>query len=154
MSKDRAWIETTHLATEQRTAWRVVSEGEVLQSGDVHEDLAGTSAYDVAQRWAQDAGVMLVGWKHAIDRGISDSIVSRPRTSTDNAATPMRLYGWANCTDGGREAVAVTPQQMRALEDGSIPCPVCGEACGVTLEPTTDVEGSAVAWNGVRWHGH
>lgn len=54
MSKNRAWIETTHHATEQRTEWRIVSDGEVLQSGNVHEDLAGTAAYDVAQRWARE----------------------------------------------------------------------------------------------------
>lgn len=150
----RAWIETTHHSLEQRTEWRVVVDGEVLQSGDVTEDLAGTSAYDIAQRWALDQGVVPLGWKHAIDRGVNENVLQRSRTTTDKS-TPMRLYGYAICGDGGgREGVAVSPRQMNELETGALPCPVCGEACGATLEPAAEVKTSALLWNGTRWHGH
>lgn len=149
----RAWIETTHHSLDQRTEWRVVAGGEILQRGEVAEDLAGTSAYDIAQRWALDQGVVLIGWKHAIDRGVDASVLQRSRTTTDKSY-PVRLYGYAVCASGGREGVALTPQQMNDLERGALPCPVCGEQCGATLEPAVEVKATALLWNGTRWHDH
>ncbi len=152
--KHRAWIETTHRSDNLRTEWRVVADGVVLQTGDVDEDLAGTSAYDAAQQWAQSQGVQLLGWKHAIDRGIDELQLQRSRTTTDKSA-PVRLYGYALCSDSGeREGVAVTPQEMQDLESGKLPCPVCGDGCGAKLDPSADVKTSALFWNGARWHGH
>jgi hypothetical protein len=150
--QQRAWIETTHHSLEQRTEWRVVVDGEVLQSGNVTEDLAGTTAYDIAYEWAVEHDVGLVGWKHAIDRGVNETLL-RSRTTTDKAA-PLRLYGYVKCEQGGREAVAVTPQQMHDLEAGVLPCPVCGEGCGAKLQPAAAAKHAALLWNGARWHGH
>ena len=148
--KSRAWIETTHDALQQRTEWRVVaSDGEIVQRGVVTEDLAGTRAYDIAQQWATRNGLALDGWKHAV---AGTESYMRSRTSTDKSA-PLRLYGWANCTDGGREGVAVTPQEMQDLESGALVCPVCGDRCGAKLEPSADVTASPLVWNGTRWHG-
>jgi hypothetical protein len=147
----RAWIETTHHALEQRTEWRVVApDGNVVQRGAVTDDLAGTRAYEVASQWASRNGLSLDGWKHAVDG--HDSFM-RSRTSTDKSQ-PVRLYGWANCADGGREAVAVTPQQMLDLESGALACPVCGDGCGAKIEPSADEKAIALVWNGTRWHGH
>jgi hypothetical protein len=125
----------------------------VLQTGSVNEDLAGTSAYDIAQRWAQGRDVQLLGWKHAIDRGLDESVLQRSRTTTDKSY-PVRLYGYAMCAIGGREGIAVSPQQMNELENGVLPCPVCGEPCGAKLEPSADVKATALLWNGARWHPH
>lgn len=148
--KSRAWIETTHDAFQQRTEWRVVSnDGEIVQHGVVTEDLAGTRAYDIAQQWATRAGLALEGWKHAV---AGNESYMRSRTSTDKSA-PLRLYGWANCADGGREGVAVTPQEMQDLESGALACPVCGDGCGAKLEPSAEVTASPLVWNGARWHG-
>jgi hypothetical protein len=150
-SKSRAWIETTHNALEQRTEWRVVADnGDVVQRGAVIDDVAGTRAYDAAQQWATRNGLAPDGWKHAV---AGHESFMRSRTVTDKTA-PVRLYGWANCADGGREGVAVTPQEMQDLESGRLACPVCGEACSATLEPSAEVKMTALVWNGTRWHGN
>ena len=148
--KSRAWIETTHDALQECTEWRVVStDGEIVQRGVVTEDLAGTRAYEIAQQWAGRNGLALDGWKHAV---AGNESFMRSRTSTDKSA-PVRLYGWAICADGGREGVAVTPQEMQDLESGALACPVCGDGCGATLEPSADVKPGPLMWNGTRWHG-
>ncbi len=148
--KSRAWVETTHNALELRTEWRVDADnGDVVQRGAVIEDIAGTRAYDAAQQWATRNGLSLDGWKHAVAGHAS---YMRSRTITDKTE-PVRLYGWVNCANGGREGVAVTPQQMQDLESGKLACPVCGEGCGATLEPSAEVKTAALVWNGTRWHG-
>jgi hypothetical protein len=147
----RAWIETHYKPTENRTEWRVVIDGAVIRTGDVDdEDVSGVRAHEEAQRWATQNGVTLESWKHAVAHGIYGDL--HARTKTDRS-TPVRLYGWAICTDGeGREGVGVTPEEMHELVAGALPCPVCGERCGATIEPTMDVATFAVVWNGTRWH--
>jgi hypothetical protein len=146
----RAWIETHYKPTENRTEWRVVVDGDVIHTGDVDEDVTGMRAHEQAQQWATCNGVTLESWKHAVEHGIYGDL--RSRTATDRT-TPVRLYGWAVCTNGeGREGVGVSPQQMHDLVAGALPCPVCGEGCGATIEPTVDVATFAVMWNGTRWH--
>ena len=145
---ERAWIETRYDASENRTEWRIVVDGDVRQSGRVQEDVTGLRAHDEALQWALRNGLTLEGWKHAT--GGYDPI--RARTSTDQSA-PMRLYGWARCAAGeGCETVGVTPQQMRDLERGELPCPVCGEGCGAKLDPSAHATATAVTWTGTRWH--
>ena len=148
----RAWIETMHRALDQRTEWRIVADGDVLHCGAVNADSAGTFAYETAQLWASRNNIVLDGWKHAIDGVVDHGVAFRSRTSTD-VTMPVRLYGWVNCGQGGREGVVVTPQQLHELEHGVVPCPVCGDTCGATLEPSIEVKAIALSWNGTRWHG-
>jgi len=147
---ERAWIETHYNASENRTEWRIVIDGQVIQSGGVDEDVTGMQAHDEAQQWAIRNGLTLEGWKHAAEHGLYGDL--RSRTSTDKTA-PVRFHGWATCGNGeGREGIAVSAQQIRDLEQGDLACPVCGEGCGATLEPSADVIATAVTWNGSRWH--
>ena len=104
----RAWIETHYKPTENRTEWRVVVDGNVLHTGDVDEDATGLRAHEQAQQWAARNGVTIESWKHAAEHGFFGDL--RSRTATDRS-TPVRLYGWAICTNGeGREGVGVSPQ--------------------------------------------
>lgn len=143
------WIETEHVADENRTEWRVVGDGHVKYQGSVNEDPSGTRAYESAQHWATDHRHPVLGWKHAVDRALSEP--GRTRTTTARHVG-LRLFGWARCATGAREAIAVTPGQLKELELGALPCPVCGEACGVTLVPTNEVKAIARTWTGSRWH--
>jgi len=134
-----AWIETTYSVAEQRTEWRVVVNGEVMQKGEQAHDRAGARAHEAAQRWLARTGLPVGGWSHAIDR-----------TPVDGPARV--LYGWVQCPTGLREAVAITGSQRRELETGTLPCPVCGEPCGATLAPSAEVKHGALSWTGARWH--
>lgn len=146
----RAWIETHYKPAENHTEWRIVVDGHVVREGSADDDVTGMQAHEQAQQWAAHHGVTLEGWKHAAEHGGYGNL--RSRTATDRT-TPVRLYGWAICTSGeGREGIGVSPQQMADLAAGALPCPVCGEGCGATITPTTDVATHAVIWNGSRWH--
>lgn len=148
-----AWIETTHSAAENITSWRVVVDGEVVVHGDVAEDASGARAYAIALASSESHGVVVAGWKHAIDRGIGDpDAPPHPRTTTAKSV-PLLLYGWAICkAQRGREPVGLSPAQVRELESGVLPCPSCGDGCGATLDPSSDVLAVAMGWNGTRWH--
>jgi len=147
-----AWVETTHRSDDGCTEWRVVVDEVVRQQGELDDDDAsGSHAFDAAQDWISRNQLAVAGWRHAIARGLDTSEPGRPRTQSSRSRA-LLLYGWAKCTVlDGREAVCVAPAEMRALEDGTLPCPVCGEGCGATLEPTGEVKHRALAWNGKRW---
>ena len=147
-----AWIETLHSAEDQRTVWRVIVDGEIVGDGEIEGDVTGAQAFDMAQTWARENHFALAGWKHAMDRN-ADLQVSRPRTKSEDRS-PLKLYGWLHCGNGGREAVVVTPNQLRDIEAGTIPCPVCAEECGAMLEPSLEMKDTALLWNGTRWHSH
>lgn len=150
-ARSLAWIETTHRSLDGCTEWRVVIDGEVRGQGELTEDDAsGLLAFDAAQDWVGRNELAVAGWRHAVDRGLEEP--GRPRTQSSRSR-PMLLFGWACCGTGGREAVCVTPVEMRALEDGTLPCPVCGEGCCATLAPTDEVKQRALSWNGKRWQG-
>ena len=120
----RAWIETHYKQTEDRTEWRVVVDGAVIHAGDVDDDVTGMRAQEQAQQWATRNGVTLEGWKHASENGFYGAL--RSRTATDRT-TPVRMYGWAICTNGeGREGVGVSPQQNTISSQVPYPAPSVG----------------------------
>ena len=153
MATEAAWIETTHRSDEARTEWRIVVGDRVIEHGFTHDDEAsGARAYQAAQLRAQQHKLAVAGWKHSVEQLQPMMFPVRGRTTTDKSE-PIRLYGWAQCADdSGREALGLTPTQLRDLEEGRIPCPVCGEACGGSFEPSITAKPLALLWSGVRWH--
>lgn len=146
-----AWIETTHDAHDQRTCWRIVIDGEVVCEGSVEDDVTGATAYERAQAWVGARGLTIAGWKHALAH--TELMIARPRTRSDQRA-PLQFSGWLCCASGGREPVVVSAAQLRALEERSLRCPVCDEACAPQLEPATVSTEHALVWTGTRWHSH
>jgi hypothetical protein len=151
-----AWIETAYRSEEAHAEWRIVVGGRVVEHGTVADDSSGERAFETAQARAVAQDLPVAGWKHSVDH-LGRILLApmlfpvRGRTTTDKSL-PLRLHGWAKCGDRGREAIAVSPQQLRDLEDGGIPCPVCEEACGVVFQPSPDAKPTALVWNGTRWH--
>lgn len=140
VARFEAWIETTYLAGQHVSEWRIVVGGDVKGKGTVAGDRAGARAFETASRRMAELGVPLGGWTHAIDRD----------RSTD--APAAQHYGWAECATGAREPITLTEAQREALARGLLPCPVCGDPCGPSLRVADDVKRIALAWNGARWH--
>ena len=143
------WIETFYDATSNVTAWRVISGERIVHEGELEDDASGLRAYEAASAWIASQERPVSCWKHAVYA--PDPGIARQRVTTSRSA-PLRLHGWAMCRSGGREPVAVSPQEMRALEERELTCPVCGDACGATLTPDQTVAAVALSWTGKRWH--
>lgn len=145
-----AWIETAYRTEEALTEWRIVVDGRVVEEGLVADE-ASEQAFEAAKARAAEHDLAVAGWKHSVDQLAPMFFPVRSRTTTDRSA-PLRLHGYAHCADGGREAVGVSPLEIRQLEEGTLPCPVCGDPCGAQFEPNPNAKTAALVWAGSRWH--